>query len=84
MMENKDPSSFIKQFKGVSKFIQYLFMVKKLCTSKNFTSFAKKQSIRVVFLKSFEQALKKISNKEKKTICVFGSLYQCGNILGKN
>ena len=33
---------------------------------------------------NFTQALKKISNKEKKLIVCFGSLYNCGNILNKN
>ena len=33
---------------------------------------------------SFEKALKKITSKEKKIICVFGSLYLCGNVLNKN
>jgi len=33
---------------------------------------------------SFEDALKKISSKERKIICVFGSLYLCGNVLNKN
>ena len=27
---------------------------------------------------------KKISSKESKIICVFGSLYLCGNVLNKN
>ncbi len=86
MMKNKDPSSFIKQFKGVFKKIYTIpIQGEKNCVHpKTLASFAKKQSIKVVFVKSFEQAMKKISNKEKKTICVFGSLYQCGNILGKN
>ena len=33
---------------------------------------------------NFIDALKKISNKEKKLIVCFGSLYNCGNILNKN
>ena len=34
--------------------------------------------------KNFEEALKRITSKEKKIICIFGSLYLCGNILNKN
>jgi len=34
--------------------------------------------------KSFETALQEISSNEKKIICVFGSLYQCGSVLNKN
>ena len=33
---------------------------------------------------SIGQALKKLTSKEKKVICVFGSLYLCGNVLSKN
>ena len=34
--------------------------------------------------KNFEEAIKTITTKERKVICVFGSLYLCGNILNKN
>ena len=33
---------------------------------------------------NFNEALKKISSKEKKLIVCFGSLYNVGNILDKN
>ena len=33
---------------------------------------------------NFNEALKKISSKEKKLIVCFGSLYNVGNILNKN
>ena len=33
---------------------------------------------------NFKDALKKISNNEKKLIVCFGSLYNCGSILNKN
>ena len=33
---------------------------------------------------NFEEALKKVSSKEKKLIVCFGSLYNVGNILNKN
>jgi folylpolyglutamate synthase/dihydropteroate synthase len=33
---------------------------------------------------NLEDALKKISSGEKKIICIFGSLYLCGNVLSKN
>ena len=45
---------------------------------------AKKHSIDAIPLKNFKQALKKVSSHQKKLICVFGSLYQCGNILNYN
>ena len=33
---------------------------------------------------NFSEALKRISDREKKLIVCFGSLYNCGNILNKN
>ena len=45
---------------------------------------AKKNSYDTKTSKSFEEALKLISSKKRKIICVFGSLYLCGNILNKN
>ena len=33
---------------------------------------------------SLEHALKKVTSDEKKIICIFGSLYLCGNVLSKN
>mgnify|MGYP000713226321 CR=1 FL=1 len=33
---------------------------------------------------NFNEAIKKISSKEKKIIVCFGSLYNVGNILNKN
>ena len=45
---------------------------------------ANNNNINTLYFKSFEKVLKKISSKERKLICVFGSLYQCGNILNKN
>ena len=34
--------------------------------------------------KNLNEAFRKISSKESKLICVFGSLYLCGNFLNKN
>ncbi|MDB9743595.1 hypothetical protein OAB09_03880, partial [Pelagibacteraceae bacterium] len=45
---------------------------------------AKRNNYHSETCESFEEALKKITSKEKKIICVFGSLYLCGNILNKN
>jgi len=45
---------------------------------------AKKNNYNSETSKSFEEALKKITSRERKIICVFGSLYLCGNILNKN
>ena len=86
MMKNKDPSNFIKQFKGIFKKI-YTIPIhwrKKSMSPKILAKIAKKNNINALSIKNFDTVLKKISTKEKKIICIFGSLYQCGNILNKN
>ena len=86
MMKNKDPSKFIKQFKGVFERVYTIPIIgEKNCMSpKILKSIAKKNAINATLSKSFETALQEISSKEKKIICVLGSLYQCGSILNKN
>ncbi len=86
MMKNKDPSNFIKQFKGIFKKI-YTVPIngeKNSMSPKKLAKIAKKNNIEAFSIKNFDAALDKISTKEKKIICVFGSLYQCGNVLNKN
>ena len=86
MMKNKDPSNFIKQFKGIFKKIYTIPILGErgsMCP-KVLAKIAKKNNLDASPLKNFEAALKNISTKEKKIICIFGSLYQCGNILNKN
>ena len=51
--------------------------------SKNMLDLAKNK-IKSEMSSNVEEALKKISNNEKKLIVCFGSLYNCGNILNKN
>ena len=86
MMKNKDPSSFIKQFKGVFKKIYTIPISgeKNSMSPTILAKIAKQNNIDALSIKNFETVLKKISSKEKKIICLFGSLYQCGNILNKN
>ena len=86
MMKNKDPSNFIKQFKGVFEKIYTVPIEgeKNSMSPKILEKIARKNNINAFSFNNFDTVLKKISNKEKKTICVFGSLYQCGNILNKN
>ena len=86
MMKNKDPSNFIKQFKGVFEKI-YTIPIngeRNSMSPKVLAKIAKKNNIDVTSFKSIESVIKKISSNDKKIICVFGSLYQCGNILNKN
>ncbi len=86
MMKNKDPSNFIKQFKGVFKKIYTVPIIgeKNSLSPKVLEKIAKKNDMDALPIKNFDTALKKISTKEKKVICIFGSLYQCGNVLNKN
>ena len=86
MTKNKDPDRFIKQFKGIFKKIITIPIENESAALSNklLLKIAKKNNYNSETSKSFEEALKKINSKEKKIICVFGSLYLCGNILNKN
>ncbi len=86
MTKNKDPNKFIKEFEGIFKKIITIPIEKETASLSGELLYkvAKNNHYNVERAKSFEEALKKISSKEKKLICVFGSLYLCGNILNKN
>ena len=86
MTKNKDPESFIKQFKGIFKKIITIPIENESAALSNQLLFkiAKKNNYSTEVSKSFEKALKKITSNEKKVICCFGSLYSAGNILNKN
>ena len=86
MTKNKDPDRFIKQFKGIFKKIITIPIENESAALSNklLLKIAKKNNYNSETSKSFEEALKKIASRERKIICVFGSLYLCGNILNKN
>ena len=86
MMKNKEPDLFIKQFKGVFKKIVTVPIEneKGSMSSKELSQIALENKFNVEKANSFNEALKKISSKEKKLIVCFGSLYNVGNILNKN
>ena len=86
MTKNKDPDRFIKQFKGIFKKIITLPIENESATLSNklLLKIAKRNYYDSETSKSFEEALKKITSKEEKVICCFGSLYFAGNILNKN
>tara|TARA_Y100001970_G_scaffold205146_1_gene249832 strand:- start:344 stop:1606 length:1263 start_codon:yes stop_codon:yes gene_type:complete len=86
MTKNKDPDKFIKEFKGIFKKIITIPIENESAALSNqlLYKIAKNNNFRSETTKSFEDALKRITSKEKKIICVFGSLYLCGNILNKN
>ena len=86
MMKNKEPNLFIKQFKGVFKKIVTVPIEneKGSMSSKKLSQIALENKFNVEKANSFNEALKKISSKEKKLIVCFGSLYNVGNVLNKN
>ena len=45
---------------------------------------AKKNKYKTEIANNLDQALKLVSSNESKIICIFGSLYLCGNVLNKN
>ena len=86
MTKNKDPEKFIKQFKGIFKKIIAIPIANESAALSNQLLFkiANKNNYNSEISKNFEEALKRITSKEKKIICCFGSLYSAGNILNKN
>ena len=86
MTKNKDPNRFIKQFKGIFKKIITINIENESASLSNKLLFkiAKKNNFIVETAESFDEALKKLSSKEKKILVCFGSLYSAGKILNKN
>ena len=86
MMKNKEPNLFIKQFKGVFKKLVTIPIEneKGSMSVKELSKVALENKFNIEKANSFNEALKKISSKEKKLIVCFGSLYNVGNILIKN
>ena len=86
MMKNKEPDIFIKQFKDIFKKIITVPIENEQgsMSAKELGFIALKNKFNVEKANTFNEALKKISSKEKKLIVCFGSLYNVGNILNKN
>jgi len=86
MTKNKKPEKFIKQFKGIFKKVITIPIENDFSSFSNKLLFniAKKNGYVTELADNLEEALKKISSREKKIICIFGSLYLCGNVLSKN
>ena len=86
MMKNKEPDLFIKQFKNIFKKIVTIPIKNEKGTMSNnkLYKIALKNKFTADKANNFNEALKKISSKEKKLIVCFGSLYNVGNILNKN
>ena len=86
MMKNKEPDIFIKQFKDTFKKIITVPIENEQgsMSAKELSFIALKNKFNVEKANTFNEALKKISSKEKKLIVCFGSLYNVGRILNKN
>jgi dihydrofolate synthase / folylpolyglutamate synthase len=85
MQKNKLPEIFIKSFKNIFKKVITL-------TIPNEPNAIKTEKLKFIAQKyipadkahNIQDALKKLSSKEKKTIVIFGSLYLIGDVLNKN
>ena len=86
MMKNKEPDLFIKQFKHLFKKIVTIPIEneKGTMSTNKLHQIALKNNFTADKAFNFNEALKKISSKERKLIVCFGSLYNVGNILNKN
>ena len=87
MQKNKMPEKFINNFKGIFKKIITLKIPSEpnSCSAEDLKKILFKQGYtKVENVNSILGSFKKISNKTKKTIVVFGSLYLCGEFLKKN
>ena len=86
MMKNKEPDLFIKQLKGIlRKIVTIPIENEKNCMSaKDLEIVAKKNQFNVDKANNFNEAIKKLTSKDKKLIICIGSLYNVGNILNKN
>ena len=86
MTKNKEPDLFIKKLKGVFKKIVTMPIENEInsVSANELYKVATKNNFKAEKSENFLEALKKISDSEKKLIVCFGSLYNCGNILNKN
>ena len=86
MQKNKDPSKFLKNFKGIFKKIVTMTIDSEpnACSADNLKQIVVKNGYSSDKAKNIHDALKKLKSKQLKTICVFGSLYHVGNVLTEN
>ncbi len=86
MTKNKEPDLFIKELKNIFRKIITIPIENENSSvaAMELNKIAINNKINSEIAKNFTDALKKISDAEKKCIVVFGSLYQTGNILNKN
>ena len=80
MQDHKEPEIFIKQFRGIFKKIIAINITNemKISNKEKLRNIAVKNNINCTVAPSFQAAIKKITNKKRKIITVFGSLYLVG------
>ena len=86
MKKNKSPEQFLKTFKKVFRKIITINIPNEpnALKIKSLASIAKNLDYETISSSSIKDAIVKISDKKKKIIVVFGSLYLIGNVLEKN
>lgn len=86
MQKNKEPSKFLKNFKGIFKKIITMKIdgEPNACSAEHLKQIVAESGYSSDKAKSIHDALKKLKSKQLKTICIFGSLYHAGNILKEN
>ena len=86
MQKNKDPSKFLKNFKGIFKKIITMTIDSEpnACSADNLKQIVVKNGYSSDKAKNIHNALKKLKSKQLKTVCIFGSLYHIANVLSKN
>ncbi len=86
MTENKRPKDFIKQFKGIFEKVITVPVnnEKEYIAPKKLSNIANEMGFNSEESENYKKAITKISSKNKKIICIFGSLYLCGNVLKDN
>ncbi len=85
-LKNKNPEQLIKNFKGIFKKVVTIKIPNEpsAMSALELRNIARKNGFISLESKNIKDALKKISNKEKKIIVIFGSLYLVGNALSIN
>jgi len=86
IQKNRNPKMFLKEFQNIFKKIICIKVPneKNFCSAKKLRSIAKQLKIKNESAKNIPEAIKKISDKKKKLIYMFGSLYTVGKILSLN
>ena len=85
-LRNKNPEKLIKSFKGIFKKVVSMKIPDEpsALSSSELINISKKNGFYSLRAKNIEDALKKIPQKEKNIVAIFGSLYLAGHVLSKN